>query len=103
MKAMLRIVAWLVLAGYASLWVAACLSGLGRLAGVVVGILIAVILAALRLTWLLQLAVCVGAIAVWHWPVAWALVLALPRAVLVLPGLVSSYLANLRHPRARWS
>jgi hypothetical protein len=51
----------------------------------------------------LQIAVFLGALLVWHWAVLAALLLAAPRLILVLPGLVSTFLAARRHPRARWS
>jgi len=34
---------------------------------------------------------------------ALALIVAAPRLILVLPGLISTFLASRRHPRARWS
>jgi hypothetical protein len=51
----------------------------------------------------LQIGIFLGALLVWHWPVVLALFLAAPRAFLVLPGLIATFLANRRHPRARWS
>ncbi|HWW19474.1 MAG TPA: hypothetical protein VNZ06_01600 [Steroidobacteraceae bacterium] len=93
----------LALAAWAAAFAAACLSGLGLIAGIAWALLIAAALAWLRWTWLLRLAVCVGAVAVWHWPLVLALLLAVPRAPLLLPGLVSSTLASWRHPRERWS
>jgi hypothetical protein len=51
----------------------------------------------------LRIAVFFGALAVWHWPVLPALVVAAPRLVLMLPGLISTFLASRRHPRPRWS
>jgi hypothetical protein len=54
-------------------------------------------------TWLpLRVGVFLGAMALWHWPWFAALALAAPRLLLMLPGLVASALARLRHPRARW-
>lgn len=54
--------------------------------------------------WLLplQIAAFFGAWAVWHWPAPAAVIVAAPRLVLVLPGLVSTLLARWRHPRPRW-
>jgi hypothetical protein len=102
-KALLRVVSWLLLTAFAVLWLAACVTGLSLIAGLLWGVLIGAVLAWLRFSWLLQLAVGFGAWSAWRWPMAAAVLLAAPRIVLVLPGLVSSYLANLRHPRARWS
>jgi hypothetical protein len=66
---------------------------------------IALALALLLCGWLpvLQIAVFFGSLMVWHWPVLLALLLAAPRLLLVLPGLISTFLAGRRHPRARWS
>jgi hypothetical protein len=66
---------------------------------------IALALALLLAGWLpvLQIAVFFGALLVWHWPLLLALLLAAPRLILVLPGLVSTFLAARRHPRAPWS
>jgi hypothetical protein len=53
--------------------------------------------------WLpLRIGVFLGAMALWHWPWFAALALAAPRLLLMLPGLIASALARLRHPRARW-
>jgi hypothetical protein len=54
------------------------------------------------LFWPLRLAVFFGALELWHWPLPAALVIAAPRLVLMLPGLVAAYLASKRHPRPRW-
>jgi hypothetical protein len=103
MKLTIRVLGLLALATFAATWAVACVTGLSLIAGVACGLVIAAVLAWLRATWLLQLAVCVGAVAVWHWPLVAAVLFAAPRLLLVLPGIVSSYLANRRHPRARWS
>jgi hypothetical protein len=51
----------------------------------------------------LRVAVAFGAASVWHWPVLLAIIVAAPRLILVLPGLISTFLAGRRHPRPRWS
>jgi hypothetical protein len=56
----------------------------------------------LRWTVLWQLAALLTLVRLWHWPILAALPCVAPRLVLVLPGLVSSWLATLRHPRPRW-
>lgn len=83
------------------LWVGVL--GLAKFIGL--GWAIALALVLLLAGWLpvLQIAVFFGALMVWHWPVLLALLLAAPRLILVLPGLVSTFLAARRHPRARWS
>jgi hypothetical protein len=102
MNLLIRVLGTLALAAFAVIWVAACLSGLSLLAGVGWAVLIMAALVWLRFTWVLSVAVCVGAIAVWRWPVVLAVLLAIPRVFLMLPGLASTYLASWRHPRIRW-
>jgi len=53
--------------------------------------------------WPLRVAVFFGALVLWHWPLPAALVIALPRLILVLPGLIATLLASKRHPRPRWT
>jgi len=55
------------------------------------------------LLWPLRIAVFFGAVALWHWPLAAALLIAAPRLLLMLPGLIAAFLASKRHPRPRWS
>jgi hypothetical protein len=55
------------------------------------------------LLWPLRMAVFFGALVLWHWPLPAALVIAAPRLVLMLPGLIATLLASKRHPRPRWS
>lgn len=98
-----RAVGWLGLAAFALLWAAAGLTGLSLVGGYFWAIVAAVVLVWLRLFWVLRLAVCAGAFAVWHWPIVLCVLLAVPRQILMLPGLVSTGLASWRHPRARWS
>jgi len=50
----------------------------------------------------LRIAVLCGALAVWHWPLPLAVIVSAPRLVLMLPGLISTFLASRRHPRPRW-
>ena len=103
MKLLIRIVGLALLTVLAAAWAWACLAGLGL--GVSIGwaVLIAAAIAWLRQIWLLQIVAFLGALLVWRWPVVPALLLAVPRALLVLPGLISTYLAGRRHPRVRWS
>jgi len=64
---------------------------------------IAVLLcAALELQWALRVLAAFALWRLWHWPVWAAVLAAAPRLLLVLPGLVTTWLARLRHPRARW-
>jgi hypothetical protein len=103
LKILLRIglLAGLMAVTLLRLWVSVL--GLAQFIGL--GWAIALALALLLAGWLpvLQIAVFFGALLVWHWPVLLALVLAAPRLILVLPGLISTFLAARRHPRARWS
>ena len=104
MKSLLRLVLLGVLAAVAAIWLWAAISalqtGLGSWCGAV---LVTAILLASGSFPALQLAALIGAIWIWHLPVLLALILAVPRAFLVLPGLISTYLARRRHPRLRWS
>jgi hypothetical protein len=103
MKILIRVLLLLALAGFTvlRLWIAVL--GLAQGIGVVWAVVLA--LALLLSGWLLplQIAVFLGALMVWHWPLPLALVVAAPRLILVLPGLISTFLASKRHPRARWS
>lgn len=58
--------------------------------------------AALKLQWPLRL---LAAFALWHlwrWPLWVALLVVVPRLWLLLPGLVTTWMARLRHPRPIW-
>jgi hypothetical protein len=43
-----------------------------------------------------------AAVSLWRWPWLAALIFAAPRVLLVLPGLWSTAMARLRHPRPLW-
>jgi hypothetical protein len=77
--------------------------GLAQIIGVGWAIAVAVSLLLLGLIWPLQIAVFFGALAVWHWSLALAVIVAAPRLILILPGLISTFLGSRRHPRPRWS
>jgi hypothetical protein len=104
MKSLLRLVCAGMLTVVAAIWLWAAVSalqtGLGSWWG---GPLVAALLLASRSFPALQLAALIGAIWIWHLPVLLALILAVPRAFLVLPGMISTFLARRRHPRRRWS
>lgn len=99
----IRIALLLALAGFnlLRLWIGvlALAQGIGPVWGT------AVLLGLLLSGWLLplQIAVFLGALILWRWPLPLALMLAAPRLLLMLPGLVSTFLASRRHPRPRWS
>jgi hypothetical protein len=101
-KLLIRIIGLALLMAFAAAWVWACVAGLGLGVNIGGAVLIAATIAWLRQIWLLQIAAFLGALLVWRWPFLLALLLAAPRALLVLPGLVSTYLANRRHPRTPW-
>jgi hypothetical protein len=98
-----RIVALAALAAFIVLRIWIGVLGLAELIGL--GWAVALAAALLLSGWLLplRLAVLYGAVTVWHWPLLLAVILAAPRLVLVLPGLISTFLAGRRHPRPRWS
>jgi hypothetical protein len=71
------------------------LGGAGALA-------ILVLAAAFRWHWVLRVAAFLALLLLWHWPWWAALPVSVPRALLVLPGLVSTAVARRRHPRPVW-
>jgi hypothetical protein len=103
MKLLIRVVLLLALAGFTVLRLWLAVLGLALALGAAWAMALA--LALLLAGWLLplQIAVFLGALMVWHWPPPLALIVAAPRLLLVLPGLISTFLASKRHPRARWS
>jgi hypothetical protein len=103
MRVFIRLVALAALAAFMALRIWIGVLGLAELIGV--GWAVALAAALLLSGWLLplRLAVVYGAVTVWHWPLLLAVILAAPRLVLVLPGLISTFLAGRRHPRPRWS
>jgi hypothetical protein len=103
LKILGRIGLWAALAALTLLRLWVGVLGLAQLIGL--GWAIGLALMLLLAGWLpaLQIAVFFGALLAWHWPVLLALLLAAPRLILVLPGLISTLLAGRRHPRARWS
>jgi len=103
MKILIRIIGYAALIGFGATWLWACLAGLAIVLGMGWALLAIAVLLCLRFFVVLQLAALAGAIAVWHLPVLLALFLAMPRLFLMLPGIVSTFLANRRHPRVRWS
>jgi hypothetical protein len=56
----------------------------------------------LRLTILIRIGVVLAAAYLWALPWIVALLLSAPRVPLMLPGLISTALARLRHPRPVW-
>jgi hypothetical protein len=56
-----------------------------------------------RWTVLLQIGAAATLIALWGWPAPLALIIVAPRLITVLPGLIRTWGASVRHPRPRWS
>jgi hypothetical protein len=102
MRVLVRMLGLAVLAAFVLLRVWVGVLGLAQPIGMAWAIVLAAVLLLSGFTLPLRIAVFFGALAVWHWPVLPALVLAAPRLVLMLPGLISTFLANRRHPRPRW-
>ncbi|HEX4376472.1 MAG TPA: hypothetical protein VHZ99_04905 [Steroidobacteraceae bacterium] len=103
MKWLLRVLALAGFIAFITIWLAAATAALAvpfTLAGAVVTVAILVLSRSFRA---LQLAALVGLIWIWRLPVLVAVLLAVPRIVLILPGLVATWLAGRRHPRLRWS
>ena len=103
MKILIRMVGFPALVAYGATWLWACVVGLAYALGTGWALLVVAMLLWLRFFVPLQLAALFGAIVVWHLTVLLALLLAAPRIFLMLPGMVSTFLAARRHPRARWS
>jgi hypothetical protein len=88
------------------LWLATLALAVAIGTGWSIVVALALLLAGLFFTWLLwplRAAVFFGALLLWHWPFAAALVIATPRLFLMLPGLIATFLASKRHPRPRWA
>jgi len=102
LKPVLRIAAWVALVLFLLLRGLVGVQALVHLLGAPIGVLVAVLL--LLAGWLrpLRIAAFFGLIVLWHWPLLAALLVAAPRWLLMLPGLISTLLARLRHPRPRW-
>ena len=98
-----RALLWLLLVSLAATRFAAAVCGLSLILGSGAAVLVAALLLRLGGYWVLWAAALAGAVKSWQLPWLLALPLAAPRAFLVLPGVVSTFLANRRHPRARWS
>lgn len=76
--------------------------GMAACLGVPWALLIVALAAAARLHWVIRVAAFLTLLLLWRWPWWAALLLAAPRLLLVLPGLINTALARLRHPRPRW-
>jgi hypothetical protein len=103
MKILMRVVLLLLLTALTVLRLWLAMLGLEQLIGVdwAIAIALALLLSGILLP--LQIAVFFGALLVWHWSPLLALIVAAPRLILMLPGLISTFLAGRRHPRPRWS
>lgn len=102
MRVLLRIAALAALAAFVLMRIWIGVLGLALLVGPAWAIVLVAALLLCGFMVPLRIAVFFGVLAVWHWPVLLALVVAAPRLVLMLPGLISTFLASRRHPRARW-
>jgi hypothetical protein len=90
------LIAWRV----ARVWIGVL--GLAQLLGLPWAVIAIAALVLTDATIPVRLCAAVGAVMVWHWPVAAAVIFAAPRLVLVLPGVISTWLADRRHPRPVW-
>jgi hypothetical protein len=103
MRVLLRICGLAALAAFVLLRIWIGILGLAALVGPAWAIVLVAVLLLSGLMLALRIAVFFGALAVLHWPVLVALIVAAPRLLLMLPGLISTFLASRRHPRPRWS
>jgi hypothetical protein len=101
-KILIRIAALATLAAFSLLRIWLSVLGLAQLLGVPWAIAAAVALLLSGRVLPLQIAVFFGALTGWHWPLLLAVIVAAPRLILMLPGLMSTFLASRRHPRPRW-
>jgi hypothetical protein len=76
--------------------------GLAALLGPLAAATLVLACAALRFQWPLRLLAAYALWHRWHWPLWAALLVAVPRLWLLLPGLITVALARLRHPRPTW-
>jgi hypothetical protein len=97
-----RIVSLTLLAAVTLLRLWLCVLGLALLVGNAAAVGLTVALLALRILLPLRIALLLGAVVVLHWSYLLAVVLAAPRLLLMLPGLIAASLAHRRHPRPRW-
>jgi hypothetical protein len=102
MKVLMRVVLVALLAAVTLLRLWLGTIGLAQLIGVdwAIALMLALLLSGIVLP--LRIAAFFGALLVWHWPPLLALIVAAPRLILMLPGLISTFLAGRRHPRPRW-
>ncbi|HEY3730979.1 MAG TPA: hypothetical protein VGL28_06925 [Steroidobacteraceae bacterium] len=102
MKGVRRILGLTLLAGITLLRLWLCVLGLALLVGDAAAVVLTVALLLMRMLLPLRIALLVGAVVVLHWSFLLAVVLAAPRLLLMLPGLIAAFLARRRHPRPRW-
>jgi hypothetical protein len=103
MRILVRIVGLAALAAFVLMRAWLGVLALAQLVGLGWAIVLAVALLLSGFMLPLRIAVFFGALVLWHWPLLVALIVAAPRLVLMLPGLMSTFLASRRHPRPRWS
>jgi hypothetical protein len=80
-----------------AIWGAAALLGVGW------ALVLAALVAAARLNWAVRIMALVTAVWLWRWPPVAALLFAVPRLLLLVPGLAAMLTARIRHPRPLWS
>jgi hypothetical protein len=97
------IAVWLALVAYRLARCALALLGLASVVGDVWAALLIVLAAAAGFNWLLRVAAWFALMRLWHWPWPLAAIAVVPRLVLLLPGLIATVVARLRHPRPLWT
>jgi hypothetical protein len=99
------VLAMACLAGVAALRIARfaiALFGLAHECGPLSACLFGIAVIALPLRLPVRIGAFLTALLIWHWPALAALLLAAPRLLLMLPGLIATALSTLRHPPPRW-
>jgi len=102
MKPLIAAAVLSVLAAFRAMRFVIGVIGLQQQLGVTCAVIGAACLLLLRFTPPIRIGAFLAAMSLWRWPWYAALILAAPRVLLVLPGLVSTFLAERRHPRPIW-
>jgi len=97
---------WLVLLLLGAYRLARCavaLVGTAHWLGAPWAVVLVLVVALMRWTLLLQIGAALTLILWSHWPALLALIVVAPRLLAILPGLIRTWGARVRHPRPRWS
>jgi hypothetical protein len=102
MKPVMAILAVAALVAFRLARVVIGVIGLQYELGTVCAIIGAASLLLFRFSWFIRAGAFMALVSIWRWPWFAALLVAAPRAVLMIPGLYSTLVARWRHPRPLW-